>query len=257
MLGRMPFPISIVHRMLWAQHHFEVMKRHCLRYVRGDCAEFVPEREDASNQQAWGRFRSKKPMPPYIPLFLGDCLQATHSCLDYLVCQLALIGKGPPNSKHTFPITDSLTQFNEAVGRHALKGVPFEAIAIIESLQPYNRTGDPHKSGLWILKTLTNLHKHRGILLTALSATYAPDGAEVFERGGDLYTMSDFVALDLDAEFGPFPIVDGKVKMNRPMALDIVFEQDPFRGQRMQTVVSRACLSVRDEALPQFERFFS
>jgi hypothetical protein len=261
----MPFPISIVHRMLWAQHHFEVMKRHCLRYVRGDCAEFVIERKDASNQQAWGRFRSKRPMPPCIPLFLGDCIQSTHSCLDYLVCQLALIGKEPPNSKHTFPITDSLTQFNESVGRHALKGVPFGAIAIIESLQPYNRMGDPHQSGLWILKTLTNMHKHRDILLTALGAGHAPDDADVFERNGDLYTMSDLVTVDLDAEFGPFPIVDCKVKMNRAITLDIVLNKRLSVGNGCRRLllphvgafVTRFCHSLRDSScdiLPSFWR---
>jgi hypothetical protein len=253
----MPFPVSIVQRMLWSQHHFEVMKRHYLRYVRGDCAEFVLVREDTSNQQAWGRFRGKRPLPACIPLMLGDCLQSTHSCLDYLVCRLAEVGKELPNPKHTFPITDSLTQFNEYVGRQALKGVPYEAIAIIERLQPYNRTDDPRNSGLWILKTLTNMNKHRDILLTALGAADAPDNADVFERNGDRYTMADFGTVDLNAEFGPFPIVDGKVKMIRPVVLDIVFEQEPFRGQRMQTAVSSACLCVRHEVLPLFEKFFA
>jgi len=226
-------------------------------YISGNCAEFVIERKDATKQQAWGRFRSKKPVPPEISLMLGDCLQSTHSCLDYLACQLAIVGKESPNTKHTFPIADSLTQFNEAVGRHALKGVPFEAITLIERAQPYNGGGNLHKSALWVLKTLTNMHKHRDILLTSLGATQAPDDLDdIFERGGELYTTAELSTMDLDAEFGPFAIVEGKVQMDRHFALDIVFEQDPFRGQQMQAVVSRTCRYIRYELLPQFDRFF-
>jgi hypothetical protein len=243
--------------MLWAQHHFEVMKRHSLRYVRGNCAEFVIQRNSASGEQAWGRFRGKNPLPQYIPLMVGDCIQSAHSCLDYLACKLVSSGEESSKSKNAFPIVDSPAQFNEAIGKHILKGVPFAAVAVVESLQPYNRTGDPHKSGLWILKTLANMHKHRDILLSVLGAAYASDDAEVFERNGDLFTFSAPDTLDLDAEFGPFPVFEGKVKMDRKILLDIVFEQEPFRGQRMQTLVTQACLAVREDVLPKFEKFFS
>lgn len=228
-----------------------------MRYVRGDCVEFIVERKDTTSQQAWGRFRAKKPLPACIPLMLGDCLQSTHSCLDYLVRQLVMVGKGKPSTKHAFPIAEHVNQFNEFIRRRTLDGVPVEAIAIIESLQPYNQPGNPHDSGLWILKTLTNTHKHRDILLTVLGACHAPEDADVFERNGDRYTMAPIGPINLDAEFGPFPIVEGVVvKMNRNFALDIVFEQEPFRGKRMQVAVTGACLCVRNEVLPLFEKFF-
>jgi hypothetical protein len=252
----MPLPVSIDQRMIWAEHHYNLMVGECIRHIGGKSAFFLIERKDTAEENAWGRFHSKKPIPHEIPLMLGDCLQSTHSCLDYLVCQLALIGKESPNTKHTFPVTESLSHFNEAVGRHALKGVPFEAITIIEREQPYNRGGDPHKSALWILKTLTNMHKHRDILLTTLGAAHAPDDlGDLIVRDGVLYTTTELGTLDLDAEFGPFPIVDGEVQMKH-MAIDIFFEQEPFRGQQMQSVISRTCQYVRNELLPQFERFF-
>lgn len=192
----------------WASHHFDLLRSEVAEYVHTYPPKFVIKRNNPAHTEAWGTFIGSHPIPAQIPLIVGDVHQTVHSSLDYLICELIRTGKEEPTTSSQFPIADSRAVFDEEIGRKRLRGVPFEAVAVIEGLQPYYAGENAPKSPLFVLKTLTNIHKHRNLLLTALGASKAPADAEIFMIGGKTYTNSVPPPFDFDAEFGPV-IIDG------------------------------------------------
>jgi hypothetical protein len=94
------------------------------------------------------------------------------------------ISSSPQKTSHKFPIVANHTAFNKEIGNEALFGIPFEAVAVVESLQPYEGRTDAVHSNLNTLRTLTNEHKHRKIHVAALTANPAPSNVvPVIEDG--------------------------------------------------------------------------
>lgn len=111
------------------------------------------------------------------PVIAGDVLFNIRSALDHLAVELA-----PRNRrrKASFPLVtvdieerDTSGTYRHADARNsfnaAVKGIPPDARAIIEALQPYRfpRPGDdPRDHGMAVLSQLQNADKHRELLVS-------------------------------------------------------------------------------------------
>ena len=90
--------------------------------------------------------------------------------LDYLVFQLVILKTGaqPTTNKTQFPIFKSQSGFDSRGISQMLRGVGANAVALIQSLQPF-ATGEDVRSPLWHLSEFSNWDKHRSIHLTSAS----------------------------------------------------------------------------------------
>ena len=177
-------------KLKWTRHHFDILDKVVIDYIDPKNVEFFAQRYDDPKTIAWGHFRSKIGPPTVISHVFGDVLQSANSTLDYLVCELFRRHNPGQEAKpsHKFPVVTSHGAFNKEIGADALFGIPFEAVAVIQGLQPYDGRTNPVHSHLLALRTLTNHHKHRKIHVSVLAANLAPiDNAVIFEKDGESF----------------------------------------------------------------------
>lgn len=107
--------------------------------------------------------------PPLLNVLAGEVVYQARSSLEHLVWALVRSNHKKPGRDHTFPIrrkpvgTKGLTDkqaFIESTKRKQLEGVPMQAIALIEKLQPYN-VGDRPDYVLTILNEMARNDRHR------------------------------------------------------------------------------------------------
>lgn len=105
---------------------------------------------------------------PHVWVFAiaGDIFNCLRSALDHAVWRIASLYVAKPDNRIQFPIIeDNALPSATATFQRQTKGLPAEAVSVIEKLQPYNRRpGAPlHSHPLWCLGKLTNIDKHRQI----------------------------------------------------------------------------------------------
>lgn len=255
---------AVLDKHEWTRHHFDIFDKAVTEYVDPKNIVFFAKRQDEAKTMAWGNFEStiKGPALTIISHMFGDFLQSANSCLDYLVCELFRRHNPGEEAKpsHKFPIVTSRGAFNKEIGGDALRGIPFEAVAVIESLQPYEGRTDPVPARLMALRTLTNTHKHRRLHISVLTATPAPsDPSALFEEGGEIFArVGDLPkAVHFNAEIGPFPVTeDGKVNVESKYAAVVVLEESEFRGRHI-ALVAEEFFSAVTEACKRFTPFFA
>jgi hypothetical protein len=142
---------------------------------------------------------------------LGDCIHNLRSALDHFAWQCGLL-KGTPNRECQFPIFSDEDQFLQSgMGMlHSVK-VP-EAVDLIKSVQPYKKIAAVRAgTGLSLIKTLSNIDKHRLMPVVLLSlrflGTYAdiPLKAVNFGpyRGTDVLAVAPLDAPDEHLQLDP------------------------------------------------------
>jgi hypothetical protein len=100
--------------------------------------------------------------PSRLALLLGDCVHDYRSALDHLAFALPRVKGADPKWEDwsQFPVCDASTKF-ENVKRRYLCGVAGTTVTAVEELQPYFGRHRPEGHGLWYLRELSNLDKHR------------------------------------------------------------------------------------------------
>jgi len=247
----------VIYKIIRAQEHLQALETDLGEYFKKHPAKVVRQHE-GSPDEYHGRVVADVAIPMRLQLILGDFLQNLRSALDYLVWELVLAAKNTPGKDNMFPICSTLDRFNDAAFRRGrLGGVPDVAKTVIECLQPYNR-GDFEKSILWVLDDLCNINKHRRVPLTRLDGGIAPDGTETKIIDGQRFIHTDLAAVAGNAKIGPFPMIDGKVKM--PVNLNIIafiaFDEGPAKGMEITTVMRGMLEYVHLSVLPLFNEFF-
>jgi hypothetical protein len=250
-------------KLKWTRHHFDTLDRAVLEYVNPNNIQFFAKRMNDAKTEAWGNFESTLggDAPTVISHMFGDVLQSANSTLDYLVCELFRRYNPGQEAKpsHKFPIVASHGAFNDEIGNDSLFGIPFEAVAIIEGLQPYEGRTDPVPAQLMALRTLTNTHKHRKLHIAVLTANPAPsDPSAIFEQDGEHFAFVKDLpkAVHFNAEVGPFPVTEnGEVKVDGKYAAVIVLKESEFREELITLLAARLCDAV-NEAYRRLEPFF-
>jgi hypothetical protein len=115
--------------------------------------------------------------PVDIALIAGDAIQNLRSALDYLACQLYIIGSGNPEppTRIGFPVFDSSDKYERGKLRK-VQGMRPEAIEAIDLLKPYKGGNDQ----IWRLHRLNNVDKHR-LLIVCGSYFRSFDLSRMFE----------------------------------------------------------------------------
>jgi hypothetical protein len=112
------------------------------------------------------------PIPVQWAAVAGDAIQNIRAALDHGIWAIVVKAKGvhfaESNApKIDFPITDQPSRFPKK--RLALLGISPPLIAVIEQAQPYARNqGAPRDDVLWLLRTLSNVDKHRLLHVVAM-----------------------------------------------------------------------------------------
>lgn len=247
--------LQAVHgKLKWARHHFDILDNAVVEYIDPKNVKFFARRYNEAQTEAWGHFESTLPEDALtiISHMFGDVLQSANSTLDYLVCELFRRHNPGEEAKahHKFPITYTPSAFNKELGNDRLLGIPFEAVAVIEGLQPYKGGADSVQSRLGALRTLTNNHKHRKIHISALTANPAPsDPSVIFEQDGEPFAMARDLpkAIHFKAEIGPFPITeDRQVNMEGKFTPVIVLVESEFREELVTLWAERFCQAVAE-----------
>lgn len=184
--------------------------------------------------------------PDHIPLILGDVFYCLRSSLDQLAWCLAKLTVSYPRGTQ-FPI---LGERDDGRFTRQTTGVPAEAAAIIESLQPYNgRDAAAIRSHLlWRLNLMSNIDKHRRIPVHSSNVQFMfPEAiARVAEfENGDVMSI-------------PLNKVPPKTKM--PTEPDVSFHVifgDSFEGIECDVeTVQQIYDFVANNVIPRFARFF-
>lgn len=200
---------------------------------------------------------------PYPPMriggIVGDCVYNTRAALDNLVCGLVRTSEPASDCKDTkFPIIADANRWASA-GR-SLRGVPQAAIALVKSVQPFNRPpGSEELDPLNILNKLRNRDVHRAALLTSgysrntRFAIHADDGAVVYVTSDQPLFGEGFNSIPLPIE----PSRIGPSARVQAMGTSVLAFRDegPWRDRSVVDVVG-GCLRHVEDVLRMFQPFF-
>lgn len=247
---------SVELKIFRAAQHIDSLKSELEGYFQSNPGKMVRQPHTCENEGIF-RFVANDPIPARFGLIVGDVLQNLRSSLDYLVWELVLAANDQPSEKNMFPICSTVESFDQQIKRHRLDGVSPDAIAEIKSLQPYHLGQDSSKSILWAVDELTNINKHRRILLTSLMATTVPKENFVVQDGQVWVHQpaGPVRVFDSNTQF-TFPIIDGKVHVDTQIAAAIAFDEGPAKGMEVSFCAGYWAYYVLKTLLPRFEKFF-
>ncbi len=189
-------------------------------------------------------FREKIPVPARIPLIVGDFLQNVRSALDYLIWELVIANGNTPGQHNAFPIDLTLAAYQSSLTkRRRLEGIDNRAAAIIDVMQPYHCKNDAEKENapLVILDRLTNINKHRRVLLATIGSTTAPVGDP----------PRFYINVDYTVRTG-----SGIIKEANSMVAFVTLSESPIKGLEISGAIDALARFVIEETLPPFEKLF-
>jgi hypothetical protein len=164
-------------KVLRAGEHLYVFENEVARYAELNPYRIVQDFEDHIPEKS-GRpgltwRASIDPPPPRLRLAIiaGDVLYGLRSALEHLAWALILQNGGEPSDSNPatqFPIFLTAPA-NPPLTIRARSGGPGTAAeTVLEMLQPYNGGNDPSLHPLWLLRTLSNIDKHRTLNVVTL-----------------------------------------------------------------------------------------
>lgn len=225
--------------MYRAKKHFDELREELVAYYDSDPGGLV-ETEESTPEHRKFVFREKKPVPARLALICGDGLQCLRSSLDYMVWELVESAGKQPHRRLMFPIAMSeATYMDDLVKRKRLDGVDPNAIALIGSFQPYHLP-DPKNSVLGIFEELTNINKHRRVILTRLLSS---EGEYPLPFPHILGVVKN---VTLDGEILAETSLRGFICINDGFARDI----------EITDCLDTIARFIGEEMLPCFEKYF-
>jgi hypothetical protein len=146
-----------------AERHLNELQGGITQWLARDPYEFVQESDPEAGTHVL-HCRVTEPFDEEWPLLVGEAMGQTRSALDHLVQQLVLANGRKPSGSHQFPIYKTQEGFKP----ERIRGIAPRWKTEIRALQPYN--ADPFEaSPLFRLNALTQVDKHRDILVTAVT----------------------------------------------------------------------------------------
>jgi hypothetical protein len=175
-----PYPLTNAY---WKVERAKFHLGDLTRSVNEFCADshVIVATEEPEHDRVTYRVELKQPHV-YIYLIFGDFLQCLRTALDQAVWSLIHHWTGTDSEGSEFPIFGARPSDQGSFERKT-KGLPSDAIAYIESIQPYNHlsVGD---YPLWQLHELNRIDKHRRISVRPQLAFAEHDGeAEIADYG--------------------------------------------------------------------------
>lgn len=200
-----PSRIDHLCKLYRASEHYNLLDYLVRDFLQPNCYEIAIEHDVIENSMWEGqefqraihrrRVYFKRDLPLlYWGTIVGDFVHNLRSALDHIIYVIS--HRRDPvefanDNTTAFPICDSPNEFNGRKRRdwqpnHEIRGLPDDAKAIVEALQPYNRGNDLLSDPLRILREMDDIDKHRAIHLTGWSAvavmldiTHVPYGTRI------------------------------------------------------------------------------
>jgi hypothetical protein len=250
-----------------AQEHLDTLEREVRDFLETAVRRTIPKIDGDS---AYLIYFIKDPIAPiHISAVIGDCVFNMRSALDNPICGL-IRTKNPTSRcvKTKFPIYSKLEEWN----RHwkcDLKGVPVDAQTLIQALQPCFRADkDPSKDLLFILNQLSNMDKHRSLLITAghdrnvQFTIYTNDGGVHYVTVEEPIFSGDFATIPLSisptilTRINPVTLVP-EVNVQGHGTGVIAFSESGPWGEYAAHAVLALCLQyIKEIVIPRFKPFF-
>jgi hypothetical protein len=158
-----------------AQTHLDELKERLGVVLDPDRYDFPVQLDPKTKRHAY-KVRGLPAVDPEWSILVGEILYQLRSALDHLAWQLVKLDGGTPTTQTQFPIRDSFLTKNG--NRMRLRQLMPEIgdrdiLRMLNRNQPYyggedgtlRTPDDAHRHGLWILKTLNNIDKHRLLLV--------------------------------------------------------------------------------------------
>ncbi len=160
----------------WAKKHLDRLEGDIHSFVQSQPHEMTVK-YDAERAKYVAILHVRKAEPPDWSLMVGDIVHNVRSALDSLVYALTVksLGRLPTGDEVRqiqFVIVDQPADWNGERGRR-LKHLAPTVQAEVEKLQPYHRPDPKYKHQLSVLRDLSNIDKHRHILVVVQGATDA------------------------------------------------------------------------------------
>jgi hypothetical protein len=144
----------------------------------------------------------------------------------------------------------------QATKRKRLEGVHPDALALIDSLQPYQLGQDWPKAILAVLDELANINKHRRVLLTMLRAGQT-DKMPTVEIDGELWVKNPPTTLETDTQFRAKRTAANQMEMEGDVFACVTFDEGAAKGMEISYCLNLWGVYIKDDLVPQFQRFFS
>jgi len=160
--------------------HVQTLRAEASAFEDGEAYVFSVESETRSSQEIayqWFATEHHSPCDDW-PLLAGEAIQNLRSALDHVVWRAWRDAGNPGIGDHTqFPVAIDAPGFRSQAG-YMLQGIPQPIRTLIEEAQPYKRTPQtPARDALQLLRTLSNIDKHRDLAAVASAATLRSIGS--------------------------------------------------------------------------------
>lgn len=223
-------------KLQWARKHYDALDNEVRVFIEIDPYEMRAKYDaEKGGYIAW--LEKVTDLPPHWSLMVGDIIQNTRSALDTLTYALACknLRRIPDEAEVKqlqFVIVDDIKDLAGEFSRR-LKFLDHDARAEICWIQPCFRTDFSQRHPLSVLRDLSNIDKHRHLVITLASAS-----SSSIELSGDYIdagtTIEGYIGpLEKGTEigrwnfrFGESPIpphLHGKVEAYGKLGLDIEF----------------------------------
>jgi hypothetical protein len=182
-------------------------------------------------------------------LIAGDIVSCLRAALDHLACCLTSTKDGIQNANASFPILSVDDTQTRRTFKKSLRGVPPEAVTIIESLQPYHHGNGYKATKLWRLHRLWNIDKHRQIPSNGV----AVEVAVLYPKT----VASPIRSTGQDGGVLRFPLAaKGDLHLKQPVQIEINFG-DEFEGIYISASELLDLYEfIGKDIFPRFHRFF-
>jgi hypothetical protein len=191
------------------------------------------------------------PIPGNLALAMGDCVQNTRAALDHLAWQLVLAAGNTPTDSTAFPIFDSgLTKKGKVRNIRVDGGIDPGALALVKCSQPYTRRNDPSNDPLAILHDLSNIDKHRTVLLVGVSYDAIAWFRDSHRLTRSWTSPNDPLTLERNAQVGALGFSDpthpeANVNVDIKLSLRVTFGQgERCEGQIVADVLQKVLQAV-------------
>jgi len=199
--------------------------------------------------------------PKRLGLLIGDAIHNLRGCLDHLVFELAGRPTDEAIAPHIeFPIFVDRTKYKFGHEKR-LCGVPDDAKAIIERLQPYHRRDLPNPPPglihpLEVVYQLSNFDKHREVQIAGLAFLHT----EVWSSEPMIERTFRYGPFEDGAEIARFKFSTRKVEVKTGFTFSVTVELvDPKGTIDIQETLYGIMDFIRHEVLPPLSepRFYT
>jgi hypothetical protein len=231
-----------------ALEHLEALGRELKSFYDGK-PYAITRSDDAKSGRHVVRVRMKD-VSERTAILAGDCVHNLRCALDHAVFSLAICATGDlPGTRLQWPVLETR---NDKTLRLQTHGVPAEAVAIIESLQPWHEgLGDAfRRNRLWQIHKLDIIDKHRRVAIGLHGLTcHFPDAVNERSWQIERRELPDGFEVSL-------PPVAATLRMIPDLSPGVLFGDEAEGVTLNFDQLGGLCTFVRDEVLPRFARFF-